>query len=356
MATTDTGPLGTLTFISAEPVDPDGTGENWLRVRYSLDTTSATEALTGFWIWHDDEAGSTTPVWVNAADAVLAGGGDGGTPTVYEVLVSVPLSGGVVTWWETFEEYALGSISAASMDKGGSGWNGAWASDGSGGAAANLVIADQTINLETGRQCNIISTVLGRTLSIGTNWTKVVVGVRWTCPSTTTWGTAAVVRLGMSAGTAQMPITGTSASHFAGVTNRAVPTTDPRTTWSTARVELIQGGTSSYANRGYFVVGRTGNTRSAMLVEIEKSGTSVKVRPVYSTAYQPSIQDVTDAKWKSIMGGDYSLGTNGIDASTGQRTFSGFDEATNGYLDSACVSWDLASQVEVLDFQVRKIS
>ena len=123
MATTDTGPLGTLTFISAEPVDPDSTGEKWLRVRYSLDTTSATEALTGFLIWHDDEVGSTTPVWVDAADASVAGGGDGGTPTVYEVLVSVPLTGGVATWWETFEEYAVGAVGV--MDKGGAGWSGA---------------------------------------------------------------------------------------------------------------------------------------------------------------------------------------------------------------------------------------
>ena len=125
MATIDTGPLGTLTFISAEPVDPDGTGEAWLRVRYSLDTTDATEALTGFLIWHDDEAGSTTPVWVDAADAELAGGGDSGDPAVYEVLVSVPLSDGHATYWETFYTYPLGT-QIATMTGGGTIWDGAW--------------------------------------------------------------------------------------------------------------------------------------------------------------------------------------------------------------------------------------
>ena len=35
----------------------------------------------------------------------------------------MPLSGGVVTWWETFEEYAVGA--AGTLDKGGSKWDGA---------------------------------------------------------------------------------------------------------------------------------------------------------------------------------------------------------------------------------------
>lgn len=127
MANTDTGDLGTLTFISVAPVDPDATGEKWLRVRYSLNTTSATEALTGFLIWHDDEAASTTPVWVNACDAVLAGGGDYGTPAVYEVLVPVPLATTGATWWETFEEYPTGTVNGDDMNKGGSMWSGSWA-------------------------------------------------------------------------------------------------------------------------------------------------------------------------------------------------------------------------------------
>lgn len=118
MAATDTGDLGTLEFISAEVV-----GDNYLRVRYSLDTTSATEALTGFLVWHDDEAGSTTPVWVDACDAAMAGGGDDGTPTIYEVLVPAPLATTGATWWETFEEYTLGV--AGTLDKGGSIWDGA---------------------------------------------------------------------------------------------------------------------------------------------------------------------------------------------------------------------------------------
>lgn len=126
MAATDSGAIGTLTLISAEEVDPDETGTvKWLRVRFSLDVTSATEALVGFRFWHDDAAGVTVPVWVDAVDSVNVTG-DGGDPVqVYETLVAVPLSAQVLTWWETFTEYAS-SDPAGVLDEGGSGWSGAW--------------------------------------------------------------------------------------------------------------------------------------------------------------------------------------------------------------------------------------
>ena len=122
MASTDSGPLGYMTFISYDMVDPNGTGELWIRIRYSLDTTSATEALTRFLVWHDDQTGSTSPVWVDASDADKAGGGDDGTPTIYEVITPVPLSTSHSTWWETFEEYPLGT--AGTLSYGGTIWNG----------------------------------------------------------------------------------------------------------------------------------------------------------------------------------------------------------------------------------------
>lgn len=126
MAATDSGAIGTLTLISAEEVDPDETGTvKWLRVRFSLDVTGATEALVGFRIWHDDGSGVTVPVWVDAADSVNVTGDAGDPVQIYETLVAVPLSAQVLTWWETFAEYALGDQVAA-MDKGGAGWNGAW--------------------------------------------------------------------------------------------------------------------------------------------------------------------------------------------------------------------------------------
>ena len=124
MPTTDTGDLGTLTFVSATVVDPESTGENYIKVTFTLDDTGATDTLDGFLIWHDDEAGSTTAVWVNACDAELAGGGDGSAPATYEVLVPVPLATTGAIWWEGFEEYANGT--AVTMNGGGAMWSGAW--------------------------------------------------------------------------------------------------------------------------------------------------------------------------------------------------------------------------------------
>ena len=118
MPLTASGDLGTLTLISAEYDSNSGK----IHVRFSLDTTSATETLTGFKFWHDDETGNTMPVWVDASSTTEVQG-DSDTPTIYEVLVPVPLdSAGVVTWWETFEEYAIGA--AGTLDKGGSIWDG----------------------------------------------------------------------------------------------------------------------------------------------------------------------------------------------------------------------------------------
>lgn len=124
MAATATGPLGTLKLIRVDVVDPDATGEKYLRVRWSLDVTDATEPLVGFYVWHDDEADSTTPVWVDACNAGVVGGGDGGDPVVYEALVPVPLDTDGAIWWESFEEYPLGEV--GTMDKGGVKWDGAW--------------------------------------------------------------------------------------------------------------------------------------------------------------------------------------------------------------------------------------
>ena len=123
MAATATGPLGTLKLIRVDVVDPDATGEKYLRVRWSLDVTDATEPLVGFYVWHDDEADSTTPVWVDACNAGVVGGGDGGDPVVYEALVPVPLDTDGAIWWESFEEYPLGEV--GTMDKGGVKWDGA---------------------------------------------------------------------------------------------------------------------------------------------------------------------------------------------------------------------------------------
>lgn len=138
MATTDTGPLGVLVLISVDEVDPEVTGTpTHLRVRYSLDVTGASESLTGFLIWHDNEAGGTTPNWVNACDAVKAGGGDGGDPVIYEVLVPNALSTTNGKWWESFEEYTAGA-QGSPMELGGTIWNGGWSERASGYSSENF--------------------------------------------------------------------------------------------------------------------------------------------------------------------------------------------------------------------------
>lgn len=116
MATTDTGALGTLTMVSVTAVDA-----NNVEVVFTLDRTSATEALSGFLIWHDDEAGSTTPVWVDAADVDTWSGLD--SADQYRVIVPNPLAR-PETWWDTFS-YDVGmQYSAMNSDE--YIWNGAW--------------------------------------------------------------------------------------------------------------------------------------------------------------------------------------------------------------------------------------
>lgn len=129
MASTDTGDLGTLTMISAAPVNPGGSGTiRYIKTRWQLNTTGATESLVGFEVWHDNGGGSTTPNWVDAADCKVAGDGDDGSPTtIYEALIPTPLATTGATWWETFEEYVASSVDGDDMNGGGLMWSGSWA-------------------------------------------------------------------------------------------------------------------------------------------------------------------------------------------------------------------------------------
>lgn len=128
MATTDTGNLGTLTMIDAAPVNHNFTELiRYIRVRFTLDITGATESLTGFNVWHDNNAGVTTPVWIDATVLGLAGGGVGSPVKAYDVLVPTPLATSGAIWWESFEEYPNGSVNGDNMNRGSNVWSGSWA-------------------------------------------------------------------------------------------------------------------------------------------------------------------------------------------------------------------------------------
>ena len=127
MAKVATGDLGTLTMQSAAAVNPGGSGViKYVRVKFTLNTTSAIEALLGFKVWHDNNAGSTTPVWLDSCTLDKAGG-VGTTLKSYDVLVPTPLATTGSIWWESFEEYPDGTVNGSAMDGGSNLWSGSWA-------------------------------------------------------------------------------------------------------------------------------------------------------------------------------------------------------------------------------------
>lgn len=94
--------------------------ERFLRVTWTYTPATPTDSLEGFKLkW-----GETLPSGWSVPPALDLGllPYTGTSPRTYGVLLD--RDEGAVAWWETFEEYALGS--GGTLDKGGVIWDGAW--------------------------------------------------------------------------------------------------------------------------------------------------------------------------------------------------------------------------------------
>jgi hypothetical protein len=215
----------------------------------------------------------------------------------------------------------------------------------------------------TGRVLNLINTPLmaisndqiGRTLKIGSNWTKLAIGMRVGIPGSTTI-VGAGFAMGMCNGTTNMFKSATT-NNFFGITSSGNATFSSNT-FSTAfqvtrRVNVTNTNTAvANAMLGNLDLGGGADGRLHLLVVLlTKAAGNIDFTTIYSNNAVSGVTLISRTDWIHNMEADPMIVPQAGYAITNTAGFA-LDEATNGILDTVNISWAAATALHIADLGI----
>jgi len=202
-------------------------------------------------------------------------------------------------------------------------------------------IIERTGNGETEKRLSLNAEQIGRSISIGSQWQKIRIGVRWSCTLTTNYVSSPALYLGMCSGTTNM-IGDTTPQHFVGWHMKPDSTVSASNTnyisipGGTSNSMLVNvGGVKTVAgfNVNPLNVGRVSRGGAAIMVlEITKGSPNFLLSNWSSSGYLSTPSD-----FLTVMQA-VAVPTSIMSARISGEAMA-VDEATNGYLDTINFAW-----------------
>lgn len=199
---------------------------------------------------------------------------------------------------------------------------------------------------------------LARTLSMGDDWTSILIGVRFSLTGTTTLNPAPVIHCGVCSGITGIP-TVSSVDHFFGLIGLstgssyfAYQAAYKEFWYHRASVGRVQGNVTNVDNTAYINCTESSDGLGVWFVKITK-GVTWALRSWYHT--DNTTGNITRADFDSIMSSGDPQGKTGV-VSVHNHAMA-INEGTYGPMDSVVFSFAGTTRVlEVSDFRVDRLA
>jgi len=220
-------------------------------------------------------------------------------------------------------------------------------------------IISRTINGEVDQRLSINGEEIGRTISIGSDWTKLRIGMRITMLGSTAIGTSMPLAIGLSSGTAKM-YADPSTTHFVGFRTGA-------TAWTISGSHHIPGNWEKLVKVGGIVsssaitwtntpvIPRPETKRGQFFLDITKgSGATPTSWILNIDSY--AANNSSDVNLPGFIASMQTLNDVNATAFTGDTSIT-VDEEANGTLDTINIAWlGTAGNIELSDIGYTRLA
>jgi len=198
-------------------------------------------------------------------------------------------------------------------------------------------IVERTIGGATDRRLALLREQCGRTISIGSSWNKIRLGIHLSIDTSAAITQMPSFVFGLCSGMTNM-YTDETTDHFVGVkTPDSINTTNFANyiqgpgTQSVIKIGTTETNTTPASVTSYFAMGKSSASRSMFILEITKGSPNYIVR-FRMSEYN---ENVTTAQFRAQMQAENVTFAHGW---TANQNFA-IDEATNGNLDTINIAW-----------------